>query len=344
MLNLNRLSIWIPIIIINDWLNVRSSKINFWGGNTVRNWNVLLSIDDEPKKKQQQLYSVYVCMWHNIHVFVIYRFCFGTIGIFILNRNNNINLKLWHIISWHQANCIRLFEWLGVYQFKDKFSHLIPKIPTVCVCVYRHTAGSGFEWLVDFWFVVYTPTRTIYSTMMTHSISIRSPLDFIRFNVWIQNVWMGQHKVGGNGFVLHTHTPFGVRCSGYRVKTYGYWANLPVLTNLNVTLLCDLMVSLNVIWVQSFKIPDEVAIIRVVVVVRNDGYSLKLLMWLLLEVPVPDKAPPLRQLLNRLRLVFVTLSICVRCHAVVSMTTITMPMMMMTTTMFHRTGMIRCIR
>lgn len=35
------------------------------------------------------------------------------------------------------------------------------------------------------------------------------------------------------------------------------------------------MVSLNEIWVQSFKIPDEVAIIRVVVVVLNDGYSLK---------------------------------------------------------------------
>lgn len=50
---------------------------------------------------------------------------------------------------------------------------------------------------------------------------------------------------------------------------------LPVLTNLNVTLLCDLMDSLNVICVQSFKIPDEVAIICVVVVVFNDGYSLK---------------------------------------------------------------------
>lgn len=89
--------------------------------------------------------------------------------------------------------------------------------------------------------------------------------------------------------------------------------SLPVLTNLNVTLLCDLMVSLNVICVQSFKIPDEVAIIRVVVVVCNDGYSLRLLIWLLLEVP--DKAPPLRQLLNRLRLVFVTLSIFCRCRS-----------------------------
>lgn len=71
----------------------------------------------------------------------------------------------------------------------------------------------------------------------------------------------------------------------------------PVLTNLNVTLLCVLMVSLNVMWVQSFKIPDEVAIIR---------------FWsefLLLEVPPPLAAPPLRQLLNKLRCDFVTVSI-----------------------------------
>lgn len=70
----------------------------------------------------------------------------------------------------------------------------------------------------------------------------------------------------------------------------------PVLTNLNVTLLCDLMVSLNEMWVQSFKIPDEVAII---------------LFWsefLLLEVPPPLAAPPLRQLLNKLRCDFVTVS------------------------------------
>lgn len=80
--------------------------------------------------------------------------------------------------------------------------------------------------------------------------------------------------------------------------------HLPVLTNLNVTLLWVLMVSLNVMWVQSFKIPDEVAIIRVVVVACNDGYSL-ILRWLVLEVP--DKAPPLRQLLNRLRWLFVTM-------------------------------------
>lgn len=56
------------------------------------------------------------------------------------------------------------------------------------------------------------------------------------------------------------------------------------------------MVSLNVMWVQSFKIPDEVAII---------------LFWselLVLEVPPPLAAPPLRQLLNKLRCGFVTVS------------------------------------
>lgn len=46
--------------------------------------------------------------------------------------------------------------------------------------------------------------------------------------------------------------------------------DLPVLTNLNVTLLCDLMVSLNEVCVQSLKIPDEVAIICVLVVVWKD--------------------------------------------------------------------------
>lgn len=56
------------------------------------------------------------------------------------------------------------------------------------------------------------------------------------------------------------------------------------------------MVSLNVMWVQSFKIPDEVAII---------------LYWSefsVLEVPPPLAAPPLRQLLNKLRCDFVTVS------------------------------------
>lgn len=52
--------------------------------------------------------------------------------------------------------------------------------------------------------------------------------------------------------------------------------NLPVLTNFNVTLLCDLSVSLNDIWVQSLNIPDEVAI---------------LMMFGVLEVP-PPLAPP----------------------------------------------------
>lgn len=54
--------------------------------------------------------------------------------------------------------------------------------------------------------------------------------------------------------------------------------HLPVLTSLNVTLFCDLMFSFNEMWVQSLKIPDEVAIIRVVVVVWNVGYSFK---WLI---------------------------------------------------------------